>query len=174
MVLVTGQTTTLLINRINQMNKIIITLLFVTALLATACDSKGVFDSYATIPDKGWDKDSMAVFRVKIKDIDKHYHLSVNVRNEGDYQNQNLFLFIDVKGPNGKGERDTVNLILADQSGRWLGKGWGNYYQYSQLFKRGVKFPEKGEYTFMIIHGMRSDVIEGIRDIGLRVEKADF
>ena len=143
-------------------------------LTLASCDRNAVSDSYVTIPTTGWDKDSMAVFKVKIKDIDRHYNLFVNVRNEGDYENSNLYLFIDAMGPNGKTERDTVNCVLADQSGKWRGAGWGNYYQLTQLYKKGVKFPIKGDYTFRFIHGMRSDKISGIRDIGLRVEKADF
>lgn len=149
-------------------------ILFITLLTLASCDRSGVYDNYITMPDAGWSKDSMAVFRVKIKDVDKHYNLEVNVRNQGNYENSNLWLFIDVIGPNGKTERDSIDCILADQSGKWKGTGWGNYYQLTIPFKRGVKFPEKGEYTFMFIHGMRADKVSGIRDIGLRVEKANF
>lgn len=156
------------------MSKKSLFILFALLITLASCDRKGVFDNYVTIPDTGWNKDSMAVFRVKIKDIDKHYNLYVNIRNKGEYVNSNLYLFIDVKGVNGKNERDTLNCILADQSGKWRGSGWGNYYQLTQLYKKGIKFPEKGEYTFMLIHGMRPDVVEGIRDIGLRVERADY
>ena len=156
------------------MGKGVFFILFAILLTLASCDNKAVSDSYVTIPTTGWDKDSMAVFRVKIKDIGRHYNLFVNVRNEGDYENSNLYLFIDAIGPSGKVERDTVNCLLAEQSGKWRGAGWGNYYQLTQLYKKGVKFPEKGEYTFRFIHGMRADKISGIRDVGLRVEKADF
>lgn len=148
--------------------------LIITLLTLTSCDKSGLFDSYVTIPNNGWDKDSMAVYRFEIRDIQKSYNLLVNVRNDAEYENQNLYLFIDVTAPNGKTERDTLDCILADASGKWLGSGLANYYQTTHRYKSGVKFPEIGEYTVRYVHGMRADKIGGIRDIGLRVERANY
>jgi gliding motility-associated lipoprotein GldH len=35
-----------------------------------------------------------------------------------------------------------------------------------------VYFPRQGDYKFMIKQGMRDNVLQGIRDVGFRVETA--
>ena len=39
-------------------------------------------------------------------------------------------------------------------------------------YQQGVKFAEKGEYIFRIVHGMREEELSGIHNIGLCVSEA--
>jgi gliding motility-associated lipoprotein GldH len=75
--------------------------------------------------------------------------------------------------PNGKFSTDTLECILADEKGKWLGKGLGDIYDNQIPFKRNVRFPQAGTYVFEIQQGMRSDNIPLIMDVGLRIEKAE-
>lgn len=149
-------------------------LLFIGAvfLFINACDSDRVFDAYVTVPDAGWNKDSLAVFDVDIKNADMVYNLYLNIRNQSDYPNSNLWLFVDVISPSGIIQRDTVDCILADKTGRWLGSGWGSMYQVNAPYRFGVKFPEIGNYQFRLCHGMRTETLDGIHNIGIRIERA--
>ncbi|MFT3737539.1 MAG: gliding motility lipoprotein GldH [Breznakibacter sp.] len=139
-------------------------------LVSVSCDRNRVFDSYVTVPKKGWDKDSLACFKVPVHSTQQAMNLLVNIRNTQQYPNSNLWLFIDVKSPSGKTERDTIECMLADVNGEWTGKGWGSIFHSSILWKRGVKFAEHGDYEFKVSHGMRSSELQGIQDVGLRVE----
>ncbi len=65
---------------------------------------------------------------------------------------------------------DTLNFRLADDRGRWLGRGIGDLYFIRLPYKQDILFPYKGIYRFEIVQGMRTD-LEGIRDVGLRVER---
>lgn len=148
---------------------------FVVSLMAlwlavVSCDRHRVFDSYVNVPKKGWDKDSLAYFKVPVHSTQQAMNLLVNIRNTQQYPNSNLWLFIDVKSPSGKVERDTIECVLADVSGKWLGKGWGSIYHSKIMWKKGVRFAEHGDYEFKISHGMRSTELQGISDIGFRVE----
>jgi gliding motility-associated lipoprotein GldH len=153
-------------------NSIIGTLLLAIILLSS-CDKNVVFDQYVTIPDRGWSVDSMAVFKVDIQSSEQPYNVLLNVRNYSNYPNSNLWLFIDVISPSGKALQDKVDCILADETGRWLGSGWGNLYHVQIPYQVGVKFAETGQYTFRIVQGMRDEDIKGIHNIGLRIEEAD-
>lgn len=136
-----------------------------------SCDRKRVFESYYELDKKGWNKDSVVVFNVQLTDTIKNHNLYVNIRNKGSYAYSNLWLFLTVNSPDGKMRTDTVEFTLAEPSGKWKGSGIGGLHDNQILFKNSVYFPRKGEYKFMIKQGMRDNVLEGIRDIGIRIEK---
>ncbi|MCU4164394.1 gliding motility lipoprotein GldH [Carboxylicivirga caseinilyticus] len=138
-----------------------------------SCDKNAVFDQYVTIPDAGWNKDSMAVFMVDIDNAQMNYNVYLNIRNRSEYPNSNLWLFVDVMSPSGKTMQQKVDCILADDNGRWLGSGWGDLFHVTVPYQMGVKFAEEGEYTFRIVQGMRTDDLTGIHNIGLRIEEAE-
>nr|WP_321405783.1 gliding motility lipoprotein GldH [uncultured Carboxylicivirga sp.] len=138
-----------------------------------SCDQNAVFDQYVTIPDEGWNKDSMAVFMVDIENAQLNYNVYLNIRNRSEYPNSNLWLFVDVMSPSGKTMQQKVDCILADDNGRWLGSGWGDLFHVTVPYQMGVKFAEEGEYTFRIVQGMRTDDLTGIHNIGLRIQEAE-
>ena len=92
---------------------------------------------------------------------------------EGGYSYSNIFLFVTTTSPGGQWIKDTLEMPLANSRGKWLGSGIGDLYFIRQLFKYNVRFPTSGVYTFKIVQGMRDTDLKGIRDIGLRLEKAD-
>lgn len=136
-----------------------------------SCDRKRVFEAYKTLDDNGWNKDSVVIFDVALSDTIKNHNLYVNIRNKGTYPYSNLWLFLSVGSPDGKMVTDTVEFSLAEASGRWKGSGIGDLHDNQILYKSSVYFPHKGNYTFHIKQGMRDNVLPGIRDIGIRIEK---
>jgi gliding motility-associated lipoprotein GldH len=141
-------------------------------LFLVACHPGSTFESYVTVPETGWHKDSMATFQVDIDNTTEYYDLFVNIRNKSNYPNSNLWLFIDITAPSGLVVRDTINCLLANERGKWLGSGWGSLYLVEQPYQRNVKFAEAGTYRFNIIQGMRYDDLAGIHNIGLRIRKS--
>jgi len=157
----------------NNINPIALLVVF-AALLLSSCDRNVVFDQYVTIPDQGWNMDSMAVFKVDIESTDQAYDLVLNVRNRSNYPNSNLWLFVDVISPSGIAMQDKVDCTLADDNGKWLGSGWGSLYHVKVPYQRGVKFAETGQYTFRVVQGMREEDLHGIYNVGLRLEEAEI
>lgn len=144
-------------------------ILLITGIVS--CDRKRVFESYQPIGENGWNKDSVKVFPVLLKDTTRNHNLYVNIRNKGTYPYSNLYLFISIGSPDGKTLIDTVEFSLAEPSGRWKGSGIGDLHDNQILYKSSVYFQHKGKYTFRIKQGMRDNVLQGIRDIGIRIEK---
>jgi gliding motility-associated lipoprotein GldH len=137
-----------------------------------SCDRKRVFESYKELDSKGWNKDSIVVFNVAISDTIKNHNLLVNIRNKGTYPYSNIYLFMTIGAPDGTSRTDTVEFTLAEPSGRWKGSGIGGLHDNQILYRNSVSFPKKGMYKFEIKQGMRDNVLPGIRDVGIRVEKA--
>jgi gliding motility-associated lipoprotein GldH len=149
----------------------IIFLIFTLFIGTIACDQKKVFEAYHKIDEKGWNKDSIIVFTVHLTDTIKNNNLFVNIRNKGTYAYSNIYLFLTIGSPDGTLRTDTVEFTLADPSGKWRGSGIGGLHDNQIPYKSSVYFPHKGDYKFMIKQGMRDNVLQGIRDVGFRVEK---
>ncbi len=156
-------------------------LVSVCVILMTSCDSNAVYDIYKSVPNK-WHKDSVASFSFKAPDTIKNYNLYVNLRNTNDYKFNNLFLIVELNYPNGKAVKDTLEYKMAAPNGELLGTGFSDVKE-NKLWYRGYKTPfkftENGDYNVSIQHAMRNngDVkgvenLEGITDIGFRVEQA--
>lgn len=143
------------------------------AILALAsCDSKRIYEENYTIPNQTWNSKNIMVYGVDISDTVHPCNVYVNVRNASDYPFSNLFLFLETRYPNGKLSKDTMECVLADASGKWLGKGSGDIWDNQILFKKNVVFKQKGKYFFNLEQAMRLQNLPQILDVGIRIESA--
>jgi gliding motility-associated lipoprotein GldH len=147
-------------------------LLLLAVLFFAACDSKRVFEQNTEIPNNVWNVKNVVKFDVDVNDIKTPTNFYVNVRNADGFPYSNLYLYIKTTMPNGQISNDTLECVLADETGKWLGNGMGDIYDNQIPFKRNVRFPVTGKYTFEMQHGMRVEDLPLIMDVGLRIEKA--
>lgn len=149
-----------------------ILLMFAAILIFAACDRKSLTNEYKIISKNGWNKDSLLVFEVPVADTVKMHQVFVNVRNDIDYKYSNLWLFIGIIQPGDTiPVTDTLEITLADPSGKWLGEGFGGMKTTETLYRKNVYFPKAGSYKIEVQHGMRGKILTGITDVGIRVEK---
>ena len=136
-----------------------------------SCDKNLVFEKNLAIPEKGWNKDSVITFNIPVTDTLHNNDFYINVRNDIKYKYSNLWLFIEIDQPGNKSVTDTFEITLADPSGKWLGEGFGGVKDRQIIYKKNVYFPVSGDYKINIRQGMRENVLKGITDIGVRLEK---
>ncbi|HJX70355.1 MAG TPA: gliding motility lipoprotein GldH [Bacteroidales bacterium] len=142
------------------------------SLFTFSCDKNAVFDKNTAIQHHLWNYKDTLSYYVNIADTSRVHNIYLNIRNSENYQYSNVFLFVSTYAPNGSFLKDTFEIKLADQSGRWFGKGVGNVFSLQVPYKMQIKFPYQGIYLFEIQHAMRKKDLKGIADVGLRVEKA--
>lgn len=145
--------------------------LLLLPFLLISCNGNDVFAGFKPIASKGWSKDSVYTFDVKITDTMSVYNVYVNVRNKGEYPYQNLWIFLQTLSPDSVNTADSIECYLADQRGKWLGSGVGSLFEMPILYQQNVRFQKAGNYHYTLVHGMRDSVLVGINDIGMRVEK---
>lgn len=142
-----------------------------SVIILTSCDRNGVFEENIDTPNTIWAEANVAKFIAPITDTISYHNIYINIRNTTDYPNCNLYLFIATTSPAGATQLDTIECFLADDQGKWLGKGFG-YIRDSQIpYKRSIRFPQRGNYKFEIKQAMRTDSLSGISSIGVRIEK---
>jgi gliding motility-associated lipoprotein GldH len=149
-----------------------LTLLLASFLLLSSCNSNIVFTDSKTMPGKKWELMNILSFRVPVNDTIKGSNVLFTVRTSSSYPFRNIFLFVKTTSPDGKFITDTLEYFLADEKGHWYGKGFGDVHELNLPYKSNVFFPQKGNYLFTIQHGMRVEDLEGVYDVGLRIEKA--
>lgn len=153
--------------------QLLIPAFFVSCLLLfSSCDNQRIFEDNIEIEDNLWNVDTIVRLEVDIADTITPANFYINVRNAEGYPYSNIYLFIKTKFPNGQQSNDTLECVLADEKGQWLGNGMGDIYDNQIPFKRNVRFPVSGKYIFELQHGMRLKDLPLIMDVGLRIEKA--
>jgi gliding motility-associated lipoprotein GldH len=147
-------------------------LLLVAGLLFASCNKNVVFTEYKTFNNSEWALKDKAVFDVEIKDTQTLNNIYLMVRHSEVYQFSNLIVFVTTKYPDGKVLTDTMNVILANDKGEWLGSGVGDLYDFKVPVKKNVRFPLAGRYQFIFEQGMRPDPLPMIMDFGFEIEKS--
>lgn len=140
-------------------------------LIFTSCDSKKIADSYQPISKNGWPINHPIQFEYNIFENSQQTNFLIGLRNNDEYRYSNIYFFVDILFPDGSSETDTVQFLLAEPNGRWLGKGVGSIKHSLLIFKENQEI-KQGIYKLNISHGMRDSLLFGIEDIGVRIEKS--
>ena len=131
-----------------------------TIVLFISCDNSIVFEKYKSFENQEWNTDSLVSFDYTITDTISTYKLVLNVRYGVEYEYQNLFLFI-----NSEFSRDTIELLLADKSGKWLGSGIGDIREVKTILATEEPYSKKENNTIKIEQAMRYGSAEKITNL---------
>lgn len=142
-------------------------------IVMSSCNQNTVFSKYITIPEEGWDKSNKLEFEVDIKDNTTLNSVFLTVRHADAYPFSNLYLFLKTKYPDGKYSVDTLECILANEKGEWIGDGAGDIFDNKIPIKKNMIFPQVGKYTFTFEQGMRNNPLPLIMDFGMVIEKSN-
>jgi gliding motility-associated lipoprotein GldH len=147
---------------------------FALLLLLAGCDSARVFEENREMENSSWNMNQKLNFEFDIPDTQTPYNLYFNLRHTDDYPFANIYVFFHTTVPGGEISTDTVEFQLANpQTGAWLGKGQGELHDCQMRFRTGMKFTKAGHYKLEIEQAMRSEQLDGIKDAGFRIERAE-
>jgi gliding motility-associated lipoprotein GldH len=157
---------------IKGINRTVSLLIIFVLLLNPGCRNNITFTDSAAFPSEIWKLDNVAEFNPEITDTATIQNIFLTIRTGSSYPYRNIWLFVNTISPSGKSITDTLQYMLADEKGKWFGRGFGDVKELKLTLRAGVWFPEKGQYQFKIRHAMRTEVLKGVYDIGLRIERA--
>ncbi len=140
-------------------------------LLLLSCNSNVVYTNSQVMAEDTWKLMDIPAFKVPITDTLNSNNVIFTIRSGSSFPFRNIYLFVTTTSPDGKKITDTLQYNLADQKGKWYGKGFGDVHELNLPYKSNVSFPLKGIYEFKIQHGMRIENLKGVYDFGLRIEK---
>jgi gliding motility-associated lipoprotein GldH len=136
-----------------------------------SCNDNLIYTDVAEMPDSEWNLFNNPDFGFPVSDTTKSTNIFFTIRTGSQYPYRNIFLFVTTKAPDGKSVTDTLEYEIADEKGNWFGKGFGDINELKLPYRQNVFFPMKGTYHVIIRHGMRTQDLKGVYDIGLSIEK---
>lgn len=139
-------------------------------MLSLSCDSNKIYEENFAVENNEWKHSDIKTFEFEIDDTLSPLNLFINLRTTTDYQYSNIYLFLHSEYPDGYSDKDTLEFILAEPNGKWLGESSGTVVENQVLISRGGRFMHKGTYIFKLEHAMREEVLSEIIDVGFRVE----
>ncbi|MCR9152934.1 MAG: gliding motility lipoprotein GldH [Bacteroidetes bacterium] len=146
--------------------------LVVLVISLFACSEKPYYEEYQPVAKAGWYADSLISFEVEIEDTLSSYRIFLNFRGTNDYPFSNLYLFRKIYNKGSEAYSDTVNFIMADPYGKWLGEGMGAVKTFVRMYRRQpLRFNQKGKYRFELQQAMRENPLPGIKDVGITIYK---
>jgi gliding motility-associated lipoprotein GldH len=153
----------------NYITRILALTCIVVALIS--CNNSIVFEEYKNFENQKWNSDSIVFFDYSISDTISKNIIKIKLRHTTDYEFQNLFLFIHSE------VKDTVELILANKEGMWLGKGIGDIREFEFEYNSPKLFSQKGDYSFKIEQAMRYgshekiQALKNVLSLGVSIKK---
>ncbi|ARN78644.1 gliding motility lipoprotein GldH [Nonlabens spongiae] len=152
-------------------------ILLVTIALSS-CDESHVMSDSQAFDTAKWRLDHPVVFSFNPPDTINDYNLFINLRNSEKYVFNNIYLISQIKFPEGKTVVDTLEYLMANPQGEFLGKGSRDVFENKLWLKEGVRFRESGTYQLILSHATRKNgevkgvtELEGILNVGYSIEK---
>ncbi|MCM1483961.1 MAG: gliding motility lipoprotein GldH [Muribaculaceae bacterium] len=147
----------------------------VCALMAWCCmtgcsERHSGYSSFAETDPHGWAYGDTLTFTASMLDSTHTRQIDAAIRHSGDYMYRNLWLEVSYRSADGIMRRDTVEMVLADMFGRWIGSGFGPSYQMQVPVAKDVPLADSTQIH--VRHIMRVDTLQGIQQVGIFVNKA--
>lgn len=148
-------------------------LAWLPAILLAACQNDTAYHSYKPIPTNGWGKSDTLAYTLPASIPAGNYEVKIGIRYQEAYPYRNLWLGISHPAQDTSAcVTDTLQLFLADETGRKTGNGLCGLYQCELDYQTSLPIRTEGSaYTFRIVHIMTDNPLTGINDIGIRISK---
>ena len=147
---------------------------FFSLFLLVSCISNVNTSSYNIFKEDTWHTDSIITLRHSIVDSLTKYDLYLKVRHNTDFEYQNIFLFVSFKE-----QTDTIEVILSEKNGKWLGKGFGDIKEVDYCFAKNTTLNSKQSSSIIVEQAMRYGdepaitSLKGIIALGINVKKSE-
>jgi len=73
-------------------------------------------------------------------------------------------------------QKARINITLAEQNGKWLGRGMGEIFEQRMPVSLGdsINFSRKGTYKITLEQNMRINPLPDVLNVGFRLEKGNM
>lgn len=143
---------------------------FILLISFFSCSRNEVYFKYQQVPKSGWHKDSLLSFDFKTDNKNDLYDVYLHLRHDEKYLYQNMWLLLTVKNRENVLQNDTLEIKLSDQFGKRIGVG-KSIKEITTLHEQNIAFSDSGFYHLDVKHGMSDSLLQGIKEIGIRIEK---
>jgi gliding motility-associated lipoprotein GldH len=147
-----------------------------TVLWLTACDESRLYEMNHDFPERYWLVNEKPKFEFNIDNTDVRYNLYGNLRNEVAYPFSRIFFTYHLTDSTGLelNKALSTQFLFDKKTGKPFGSSaLGDIYDHQFLLMENYQFRRPGKYTVQFEQFMRTDTLEGMLSVGLRVERVE-
>ena len=150
----------------------------VFAIIFSGCNNNIIYSEFIS-HGESWSLNKKVKFTIdrNLFTTENDYNIYIHLRNNNEYQYNNIFLIGTIKDSINIIEKDTLEYAMADSEGKWLGKGFLSLKESKLWWKVKYNFPLVNSIVFEIDQVIRKNGnqfpdkdLKGIVDIGLSIE----
>ena len=134
---------------------------------------KTIFEKKYDISQHQWLYKDTLNFNFDITDTLALYDIQLTVRHDNTYPFQNLYTHISTQFPNAMRLQQTLNLDLADNTGKQIGEISGAHTTFKTDIQENAFFNALGKHTITLEQFTRRDTLDGIEQIGLSLVRKE-
>lgn len=147
------------------------TLLIFIALGLVSCEQNIFFSEKKDIPEGVWMYRDTLDFKFTVTDTAELYNMFVDFEHADTFPNQNIYLKLYTRFPDGKRLSRARSFDLFNARGESAGECSGGKCHVHSLLQNNAYFNRTGEYVITLEQFMRRDSLSGVRSVGLVIEK---
>ena len=161
--------------------KVKILLVIIFSVIFLGCNDNIIYREFINLGES-WSLSKKVSFKIDkiLLNTNDNYDIYIHLRNNNEYQYNNIFLIGIIKDSINIIEKDTLEYAMADSEGKWIGKGFLSLKESKLWWKSNYRFTEVNSLTFEIDQVTRKngsqyqdEDLKGIIDIGLSIEISD-
>ena len=136
-----------------------------------SCNKNEVYYKFIPISQSKWDKSNKVCFNVDSINMNpgKIYNIDIELSHNLSYEYETLWLYIDQTLQDSISVRDTLECLLTDKNGKWLGRGNGPLRHISFSYKKEIALDTEKQSQICIVHAMQDLQLKGVEKIGLKI-----
>tara|TARA_B100001059_G_C17726465_1_gene523733 strand:+ start:292 stop:774 length:483 start_codon:yes stop_codon:yes gene_type:complete len=152
------------------------TLFFVLMLISTqSCSYPSSIKTYEF--SNGWKTNEVVDFNFKGPQNSSNQDVFLILRHNKNYAFSNIFLITDIKFENDSIKTDTLEYVLSEKNGKWLGETKLSVVEHKLIYKKNLKLVKDSSYSVRVRNSMRlyNEIVpiqnlENILDLGLVIQ----
>lgn len=154
------------------------TVILLGLLLATSCLNPGKSEKRYQSVGKAWSSKNTLTFEISdVSDFrTQRFDIFILLRNNEFYPFNNIFLIAKIRDSLNVFSVDTLEYLMANKQGKWLGKGYTSIKESRLIFKENYSFFANSPLKIEVRHALRKleeehGMLElpGILDVGIEV-----
>ncbi len=146
-------------------------LLIFIALDLASCEQNIFFSEKKDIPNAVWMYRDTLDFKFSVTDTAELYNMFVDFEHADTFPNQNVYLKLYTRFPDGKRLSRSRSFDLFNAQGESSGECSGGQCHVHSLLQENAYFNRPGEYVITLEQFMRRDSLPGMKSVGLVIEK---
>jgi gliding motility-associated lipoprotein GldH len=144
-------------------------IILIALCLFISCQEEIIYSETKSIDAVSWAYDDPISFKISDVDTSQINELQLILEHSKEYEFENIYLKVFTGFPDGNVKEERLSINLADKKGKWIGNCKGEICKLKVYLMEQFKFPMPGEYQFTFEQNSRTEKLDAIKSLELKL-----